>query len=90
MSKKKTDPDFYKRMLEFKRLKKLELERKQLHDQFGDLPPPPNIVVKTEAEQKMDAAFEQLRAKLMPKPDTTKQDKLREAIDKIREQSQGL
>lgn len=59
--------DMYNRMQEAKANKKLALEQQQLHAEFEANPlaylgPPP--IIKTEAEQKLDAAFSQLKEKL--------------------------
>lgn len=89
MSKKTSDPDFYKRMMEAKRLKKLALEQKQLHDQFGDIPPPPQIVIKTEAEQRLDKAFEEVKNK-WKSPEEIKRAELEQVFKDNERKAAGL
>lgn len=63
-------PNFYQRMQDAKKRKKQRLEQEQLEAEFlttpesFNIPNLPPIIVKTESEQKLDAAFSQLQAKL--------------------------
>lgn len=74
--------DFYQRMLEAKKFKKQRLEQEQLAAEFEAHPErfnqPQPIIVKSDAELKMDAAFSQLQAKL-----GTQRDLHREALEKV-------
>lgn len=82
----KKDVDFYKRMQEAKRLKKLRLEQQQLAAEFQVYPERflEPIIVKPENEIKMDEAFQQLKDKLH-KEHPTPQDKLSEVIQKLQQ-----
>lgn len=88
--------DFYKRMLEAKARKKAALEQKRLRDEFITNPDrfidpltQQPVVIKTEAEQKMDAAFVELQAKLRAEHPTP-QDKLQQAFTDIARKATGL
>lgn len=85
----KKDNDFYKRMLEAKERKKKALDQKRLHNEFGDISLPPQIVIKSASEQKMDAAFVELQAKLRA-ANPTPEDKIQKAFEDIARKAQGL
>ena len=88
------DPDFYKRMLEAKERKRKALEQKRLRDEFiiheseYQTPIGP-VIVKTEAEQKMDIAFQQVKDKLH-KEHPTKQDLIQQEIQRLQNLTQGF
>lgn len=87
---KKQDPDFYKKMQEAKRRKKKALEQKRIHDEFGDIPLPPQIVIKSEAEQRLDAAFNELKQKLNANRPLTDKERIEKAFNDIEHKAQGL
>ena len=82
---------FIARMKEAKERKKAYLEQQRLEAEFMANPPPPNItvVVKTDAEIKMDRAFSLLQEKLRLE-NQSKQDQIASAIKRITDQSQGI
>lgn len=88
---KKNNADFYKRMQEAKALKKKALEQAQLHAEFLSYPERfvEPVIVKSEAEIKMDTAFLQLKEKLY-RERGIQQERIQGAIRKIEEQSQGI
>lgn len=85
-----SDPEFYKRMLAAKKRKQEALEQLRIRAEFGDIPLPPNIIVKPLSEAKMDQAFQQLKDKLRAEAGPTPQDKIQEAFQHIIRKSEGL
>jgi hypothetical protein len=84
----KQNEDFYAKMQEAKRRKKLKLEQEQLAAEFKTHPErfvDPHV--KSEMEQKIDQAFMEIRIKL----GTVKPvDKIQKAFDNITKNSEGL
>ena len=78
-------------MLEAKKAKKQKLEQEQLAAEFQVYPErfTQPVVMKTEAEQKMDTAFSLLKYRLH-QDNPTPQDKLRDALDNLRLKAEGL
>ena len=89
--KKAKDDDWYKRMMEAKRLKKLALEQKQLHAEFEAHPElyAQPVIIKTEAEQRLDIAFNELKEK-MHKEHPTQKDLMEQAFNDIARKAAGL
>lgn len=83
------DSAFYERMLEAKKLKKIKLEQEQLLAEFSVYPERFTIPIKTEAEQKLDAAFEQVKLKLHA-ANPTQHAKLEQAFMEIERKAQGM
>ena len=87
----KTDPDFYKRMQEAKKLKRKALEQKHIRDMFG----PINIVAalpeRTDADLYLDEAVRKIKEKLDPpsKEDIMRQ-RLELAFRAIEQKAHGL
>lgn len=87
--KRKTDSEFYTRMLEAKKRKQEALEQHQLRAEFGEHPLPPTIVVKAANEVKLDQAFSLLQAKLRAL-NPTPADRLADAFNDLERKAQGL
>lgn len=87
----KKDSDFYKRMLEAKKLKKQKIEQEQLQAEFQIYPERflPPIVIKSSSDIKMDKAFEDLKQKLVQERQS-KESSLDKAIRHIEEKQQGI
>ncbi len=85
----KKDSEFYLRMLEAKARKQKHLEQVRLAAEFQVHPERFIEPVKTQAEQKMDIAFNQLKTKLLIEQPGYK-DQLERAIQHLHDKTQGI